>query len=283
MEHNFIPGVGTLGLISASKYYDEQYFDIQKNSLTSPFTNVYSKLVQLNNKYNIDPVDLYQLQSVLLPQIEENVLCNASINTKQKISKKFSLLENQLEEKISKKHLNSFHLNRMLAATLNEEGLTEEKDMELVASQVANMLANKALILNENSDIDFVSLLSPYSDDGKTGYKENSVLSPEDLNKMFLAKREYLGDSALLNPSEPRMDEFSNGSDTKPKEQEYLPLDVYTPKTEGLPAFAKNEIISGYTLHAKIISVDYASDSNLAKVGFQIGISKTDNLDSEIN
>jgi hypothetical protein len=267
------------------KYYDEQYFNTQKNSLTSPFVNVYSELMQLNTEYGIDPIDYYQLQNILLPQMEENILYNASPDSKQKFSRKINLLENQLEEQKIQKHLDSFHLNRMLAAALNDEGLTDEKDMELVASQVAKMLANRTLILNENPDIDFVSLLAPYSLDGKNGYSDKdkqNILSQDDLNKLFLAKRDYLGNSELLSPNESSQSEISN-DDTKPVKEEYLPLDAYVPKTEGLSSFAKNEIIPGYTLQAKIISIDYASDSNAAKVDFQIGISKTSDLKSDVS
>jgi hypothetical protein len=268
------------------KYYDEQYFNMQKNSLTSPFVNVYSELMQLNVEYGIDPIDYYQLQNILLPQMEENILHNASPDSKQKFSRKINLLEKQLEEQKMQKHLDSFRLNRMLAATLNDEGLTDEKDMELVVSQVAKMLANRTLILNENPDIDFVGLLAPYSPDGKTGYSDKdkqNILSQDDLNKLFLAKRDYLGNSDLLSPDDLSQGEEKNIGDVEPTKQEYLPLDVYVPKNECLPSFAKNEIVPGYTLQAKIISIDYTSDSNVANVNFQIGISKTGDLNSDVS
>jgi hypothetical protein len=266
------------------KYFEEQYFEIQKSSLTSPFTNVYSKLLDLNNRYNIDPIDFHQFEDVLLPQVKERFLKNASVGEKAELTRKFNFLESQAKSKILGKHLDSFKLNRFLADALNEDEISNDKDLELVSIQVAKMVTNKTLIVNEVPEIDFPGLLAPYSADGKTGYESKegkNVLSPDDLNKLFLAKRDLLGDSTLLTPDDTSVDEANDniGGDVR---QDYAPLNTYTPTAEGMPKFAKNEIIPGYTLHAKITNLDYESDSNLAKVGFQIGVSKTDDVNQDI-
>jgi hypothetical protein len=264
------------------KYHDEQYFERQKASLISPLNNVYSELLELNKKNNIEVIDYNQFENVLLPQIKERVLNNASVKEQPELNQKFNTLETQAKSKILGKHLNSYKLNKFLAASFNDQENSIDKDLELAAIQTIKMISNKSLIVDENPIIDVPGLLAPYSADGKTGYSENSVLSPEDLNKLFLAKRDYLGDTIMLQP-----DENSNLSDDfyyieEKNDQNYLPLDKYIPIVEGMPEFAKNEIIPGYTLHAKISKLDYTSDSDVVKVCFQIGISKTNSLDENI-
>jgi hypothetical protein len=264
-----------------SKYFNEDYFAMQKNSLTSPFTDVYSKLMELNKKFNIDPIDYHQFKDVLLPQVEERILNNVSVKERTEYARKFNFLENNARDKILNSHLNSFQLNNFLAANLNEEGLSEDKEIELVSIEVTKMIVNKTLIINENPDFDFIGSLAPYSVDGKTGYKNTDILEPNDLNKLFLAKRDYLGNSPLLSPDKQTSQDI-DASTIHESKQEYLPLDTYIPSTEGLSRFEQNEIIPGYTLHAKIINIDYATNSEKAKVSFQLGISKTDDVNKKI-
>jgi hypothetical protein len=268
-----------------NKYYDDEYFEIQKDSLSSPFVVVYTKLLDLNKKYDIDPIDYNQFQNTLLPQVKEKILNNVAISQKPQISQKFTFLEKQAKDKILKEHLNSFHLNKFLASTLNEEGLSEDKELELVGIEVAKMISNKTLVLNEEPTTDFASLLSPYSDNGQVGHNEKegkNILQPDEINKIFFAKRDYLGDAIMLQPDENRnlSDDFYNIEEKN--DQNYLPLDKYIPTVEGMPGFEKNEIIPGYTIHAKIASIDYGSDSNLVKVGIQVGVSKTADVNQNI-
>jgi hypothetical protein len=265
-----------------NKYFNEDYFETQKNSLTSPFTNVYSKLMELNKKYNIDPIDYHQFKDILLPQVKERILKSVSVVERSVLERKFNFLENNAKDKILNSHLDSFELNKFLAANLNEEGLSEDKEMELVSIQVTKMLNEKSLIVNENPDFDFISSLSPYSLDGKTGYSEKdskNILSQGDLNKLFLAKRDYLNNSDLLSPDDQIT--FDDG-DKIENETDYAPLDAYVPDVEGMPEFGKNEIIPGYTLHAKITDIDYATNSKETKVSFQLGVSKTDDVNKKV-
>jgi hypothetical protein len=262
-----------------SKYYDEQYFERQKNSLTSPLNNVYSELLELNKKNNIEVIDYNQFENVLLPQIKERVLNNASIKEQPELNQKFNVLEFQAKSKILGKHLNSYKLNKFLVSSFNNQESSVDKELELAAIQVVKMIGNKSLIVDKNPGIDFVSLLAPYSKNGKSGYSENSVLDQEHLNKLFLAKRDYLVGSDFLRPDEQMVPETEE-SNIPP--QEYARLDEYIPRNDGIASFAKNEIIPGYTLHAKITNLDYASNSDAVKLGFQIGISKTASLDGNI-
>jgi hypothetical protein len=261
------------------KYNDKQYFERQKSSLTSPLNNVYSELLELNKKNNIEVIDYNQFEKVLLPQMKERVLNGASVKEQAELNQKFNTLETQAKSKILGKHLNAYKLNKFLVSSFNTQENSADKDLELAAIQTVKMITNKSLIVDENPSIDVASLLAPYSKNGKTGYTEKSILSQDDLNKLFLAKRDYLVESDFLKPNEQTTTE-NKENDVPP--QEYLHLDEYIPHTDGLASFAKNEIIPGYTLHAKISNLDYASNSDTVKLGFQIGISKTGSLDGNI-
>jgi hypothetical protein len=269
-----------------NKYLDEEYFTTQKTSLSSPFVNIYSKLVNLNSLHNIEPIDYYQFETVLLPQVKENFLHSVSREELPNINQKFNILKKQAKTEILNKHLNSFELNKFLASSLNNEGLTKEKEMEFVTIEVMKMITNKFLVLNENPEIDFTSLLAPYSETGAEGYSNKNnknILEQKVLNKLFLAKRDFLGNTEMLKPDD-RAQANEEITIDKIKEQELLPLDKYIPATEGMPTFEENEIIPGYTLHARIISIDYATNSEVANVGFQLGVSRTfDESDSNIN
>jgi hypothetical protein len=248
-------------------------------SLSSPLNNVYFELLELNKKNNIEVIDYNQFENVLLPQIKDRVLNNVSVKEQPELNQKFKVLESQAKSKILGKHLNSYKLNKFLASSFSEQENSADKDLELAAIQTVKMISNKSLIVDENPGIDFVGLLAPYSKNGKTGYSENSVLSPDDLNKLFLAKRDYLVGSDFLAPDEQMVPETEESDIPS---QGYARLDEYIPRNDGVAKFTKNEIIPGYTLHAKISNLDYTSNSDVVKVGFQIGISKTESLDNDI-
>jgi hypothetical protein len=264
-------------------YSNPEFLEEQRKSLSSPLAKMYSEIVRLNKENNIEVIDYYQFKNTLLPEFESEIINNSENNT-QKIEylRKFGLLEKQAEDKILKKHLHGYYFNRFLNDSVEKEDekTMKEKEYDFVGAEILKMIGNKALVVNQ--DFDFASLLAPYSEDGKNGYvvkeKEN-ILSQEDVYQTFLAKRDFLGNTDLLEPEE---DANANEETSDENEQPLLPLDKYVPDNEYLPSFEKNEIIPGYTLQAKIVEMDYETNSDTVKVGFQLGTSKTNDINNEI-
>jgi hypothetical protein len=264
-----------------NKYYDKDYFETQRKGLASPCANIYVKMSDLNSKYSIDPIDYHEFKDILLPQAKEKILNSASVSQKPQLTRKFNFLESQMEDKILHKHTNSFYFNEFLASVLNDQGLSEKQKLENAGSYAAKMICEKLLILNKNPEVDFVSLLASYSADGKTGYEEKNILDSKIVNKLFLVKRDFLGNVDLENPNWGDNPE-NPGEIGDIVNQDYLPLDKYIPIMEELPSFEENEIIPGYTLHAKIVNIDGDTNSDVANVKFEIGISITEDLNSDI-
>jgi hypothetical protein len=177
--------------------------------------------------------------------------------------------------------LNNFNFNNYLFSAFNtfekESKEYVENEQSIIANEIVKMVNNKSIILNKDSS--FTKELAAYSASGKDGLDaaDNSILSQEQVYKLILAKRDLLGNVNLEKPSD---EEKLNGESTGLNfSQNYKPLDAYVSDVEGCPSFLENEIIPGYTLHAKITNLDFTSDSNFASVDFQLGFSSTGGLD----
>jgi hypothetical protein len=125
-----------------------------------------------------------------------------------------------------------------------------------------------------NDEFDISNLLAIYSKDGNVGYNLNDEINLGDLQNFFKYSYDPIYGSILTKP---QVDYTSvSGAD----EEDY---DFSLRVTESLKAHTFNngasyydgEFLPGYTLHARIVSLDADTDSHKCTIRFQFGVQST--------
>jgi hypothetical protein len=172
-----------------------------------------------------------------------------------------------------------FVKNKSFLSTRSIEDNKTTAKLKLVLRSAETMIGDR---LTVNPDFDIGAVLLAY---GKTnGYELNSELSLTDLSAAFNFKYDLTYGSIL---SVPDTDEHLTRTVTtkSAEEVEYDTSLSFTHQKsfdgyngEGSGSLAAGEIISGYTIHARIISLDTDSNSRTCNVTYQFGVSKTDDM-----
>jgi hypothetical protein len=253
--------------------------------LTAPtqdeLSNAYNAIAKENQKLQLDVTDWYDFNHNTISRLSKQLnqdLANQSYS-KTKAEHISDEMQNFLKGSISsfgeKYYYSPFDAASDIVLNFTSNYVTNNvsKTDKLLAIANDYLKTHQESLFFANDGFDISNLLAVYSGNGELGYNLKDEIKLSDLSSFFKYSYDPTYGSILTKP-EINYDSISDTNDDYNFSLRITePLKAHT--FHNGSTYYDGEFLPGYTLHARIVSLDADTDSHKCTIKFQFGVQST--------